>query len=154
MSDLWEAYGSLEFPNRSSVESWFASAVDDAARKVVVKLARGEGTSDPIEEVMRAYRASRTDLVECIASELTVRVTYCFDSELNIEHGSTLFGAIAAAARFGARGDLYVEDNRHPAYVLTLDGAKAKVAKWTKAMSPPADLVSAHRRRVDAWSEA
>jgi hypothetical protein len=59
---------------------------------VVVKLARGQGTSDPIEEVMRAYGASRTDPVECIACESTVRVTFCFDSELNIEHGSTLFG--------------------------------------------------------------
>ncbi len=153
MSTLWEAFGALEFPNAPLIASWRAAPIPPKALAAVAKLARSHDSDGTVEATLAAYRGSRSELVQCEVRDARVEVSYLFDGDLLREHGAALFGALASAAAFGAIGTIYIEDTGHMAYVLTLDGRAAVLAKWSKGAPAPREQRAAHRRALDAWSK-
>lgn len=146
MSAQWEAYGSIAFPSAARLAEWKSASVDDASTKAVAKLARGTGSDEAIGAIFAAYEGS-TDRVECIERGARVDVCFSFDGSLLLEHGATIFGALARAGAFGGEGVIYVEDAMHPTYILTV-GKRVKLAKWDKKTNAPPALVAAHRERM------
>jgi len=148
VSAHWDAYGVLTFPKPGAIADWRSATVDDAACKVVERLARGMPSEETIGAVVGAFDDEPRTLVRCAAKGAVVTVDYAFDGDLLLEHGAVLFGALARAGAFGATGTVWIEDDMHPAYVLTV-AAKSKLAKWDKKKTTaPDDLVERHRALV------
>lgn len=152
MSTHWEAFGALEFPNAPLIASWRAAPISPKALAAVAKLARSHVSDGTVEAALAAYRGSRSELVQCEVRDARVEVSYLFDGDLLREHGAALFGALASSAAFGAIGTIYIEDTGHMAYILTLDGRSAVLAKWPKGAPAPREQRATHQARVEVWS--
>lgn len=155
MSDIFEAFGVLDFPSVAKIAAWKRSLIDDESCAVVAAFA-GERQSDGSEKVSDAFAmhaGSTSDFIAVLDRGAKIEISMMFDENLLSDYGATLFGALAQAANQGATGTLYIVEGGDVIHSLVLKDGTANLVKQKKRLrTTTLPEAAAHQKRIVEWA--